>query len=236
MVYFPKEQIMNQLTQLKQARDILISPSLLAADFTDLRGELLKVESADALHLDIMDGHFVPNISYGPGLVKQLRPLWPKLMDVHLMVSQPELWLDPFCEAGADIFVFHIEATNHAHRLVQEIHQRGVLAGISLNPATPAVAVKELIPYLDLILVMTVNPGFGGQAYISEQENKIRELRQMITDSKRDILLQVDGGISEANIAGASQAGADFFVAGTAIFKAPDPQATIQALRQKAKA
>ncbi|MDO5033468.1 MAG: ribulose-phosphate 3-epimerase [Eubacteriales bacterium] len=212
----------------------LIAPSLLAADFSKLAQEIQAVADADALHLDIMDGHFVPNISYGPGIVKQVRPLWDKVLDVHLMVDRPEDWLQPFAQAGADLIVFHLEAAKHPHRLLQEIHGLGCLAGISLNPGTPVQLVQDLLPFLDHILLMTVNPGFGGQSYIAEMESKIGQARQMISQSGRPILLQVDGGIKSSTIAGAAAAGANFFVAGTAVFKSADPAAEIAKLRHLA--
>ncbi len=214
----------------------LIAPSLLAADFTQLKQELAAIQDADALHLDIMDGHFVPNISYGPGLVKQLRPYWDKPMDVHLMVDRPEDWLEVFAQAGADIIVFHWEAAAHAHRLIQEIHRLGCLAGISLNPGTPVSLLADLLPFLDQILLMTVNPGFGGQSYIAEMEGKISQARRMIEESGRNILLEVDGGIKKETIGGAAAAGANFFVAGTAVFKAENPSEEIKKLRQLAGA
>lgn len=212
----------------------LVAPSLLAANFTQLKQELEAIQVADALHLDIMDGHFVPNITYGPGLVKQLRPHWNKPMDVHLMVDRPEDWLEAFVQAGADIITFHEEAAVHAHRLIQEIHRQGCLAGIALNPGTPVSLLEDLIPFLDQILLMTVNPGFGGQSYIKEMEGKIRRARQLIEESGRHILLQVDGGIKRDTIGRAAAAGANFFVAGTAVFKAEDPAEEIRILRQRA--
>jgi ribulose-phosphate 3-epimerase len=210
----------------------LISPSLLAADFSKLSSELERVAEADALHLDIMDGHFVPNISYGPAIVSQLRPYWDKVFDVHLMVSEPERWVDPFAKAGADILAFHWEATHHAHRLIQNIHEQGILAGVSLNPGTPVQVLEPLLPFLDLVLIMTVNPGFGGQAYIAEMEAKLKWLRQKREETNGKWLIQIDGGVSDKNIASASRAGADFFVAGTSIFKAESPENMIRRLRE----
>lgn len=227
--------INRRIENLLNTEGPLLAPSLLAADFTNLGAALAKVSKADALHLDIMDGHFVPNISYGPSIVKQLRPLWDKVFDVHLMVKNPEAWLEAFADAGADIFVFHLEATDHAHRLVQEIKKRGMLAGISLNPSTPASCLEAILPDLDLVLLMTVNPGFGGQSYIVSMEKKIAEVREMIYKTGKKILLQVDGGIKEETITGAAKAGADFFVAGTSVFKADNPEAEIKKLKERAQ-
>lgn len=225
---------MQRTDILLSSKKPLIAPSLLAADYSRLASALESVADADSLHLDIMDGHFVPNISYGPALVSQLRPYWNKAFDVHLMVSEPERWVDPFVQAGADILVFHWEATHHAHRLIQTIHERGLLAGVSINPATPVQVLEALLPFLDLILVMTVNPGFGGQAYIAEMEAKMSWLRRKREETNANWLIQIDGGVSDKNIASASQAGADFFVAGSSIFKAESPGSMIQRLRQLA--
>lgn len=225
---------MNRAKELFKKNGPLISPSLLAADFTQLAAELDKVKGADALHLDIMDGKFVPNISYGPDIVKQLRPLWDKTFDVHLMVDEPEKWVDPFIDAGADILVFHQEATSHPHRLIQTIQERGVYAGISLNPGTPVELIEPLMPFLDMVLLMTVNPGFGGQKYIQEIEDKMLKLRNIIDDSGRDILLQIDGGVGRSNIESAYLSGANFFVAGTSIFKAENPEKEIVLLKDLA--
>lgn len=224
----------NLVQELFTSQAPLLAPSLLAADFSQLKEQLDSISTADALHLDIMDGHFVPNITFGPGLVKQLRPHWAKVMDVHLMVDRPEDWLEPFAQAGADIIVFHLEAARHAHRLLQEIHRLGCLAGISLNPGTPVSLLEPLLPFLDQILLMTVNPGFGGQAYIPEMASKMTQARNLIAESGRPILLQVDGGINRQTIGQAATAGANFFVAGTAVFKAESPAEEISCLRKLA--
>lgn len=223
------------LAPLHEEAPIKICPSLLAADFSRLEDALLQVEAKmDYLHLDIMDGHFVPNISYGPDLVKSLRHLTSKPFDVHLMVEEPSRWFDAFAKAGADLLVFHLEATHHAQRLLTQIAELGVSAGIALNPGTPLSAIENLLPWLDLILLMTVNPGFGGQAYIPELGEKIRAARQMIDASGRPIRLQVDGGIKGGTIAEAAKAGADTFVAGSAIFRSEAPVEAIDALRAEA--
>lgn len=212
----------------------LICPSLLSADFSNLSHELDEVGDADYLHLDIMDGHFVPNITFGPVVIEKIRMKWKKVFDVHLMVSEPEKWIGPFTKAGADVLVFHQEATAHAHRLIQQIHALGCSAGVAINPGTSAASIEELLPFLDLVLVMTVNPGFGGQSYIRETEEKIRRIRAMIKRSGREIRLQVDGGISRKTIASAAAAGADVFVAGSAIFGAENRKKEIEILRQTA--
>lgn len=214
----------------------ILCPSLLSADFSDLQKDLREIEEeSDWLHLDVMDGHFVPNITFGPGVVKAIRPYWKKPFDVHLMVSQPDLWFKPFAEAGSDLLVFHIEAVQHPHRSIQTIHQLGCAAGIALNPGTPICLVEPLIPFLDLILVMSVNPGFGGQAYIPEMEKKIRQLKTLIDESGRSIVLEVDGGVSLDTIENVARAGANAFVSGSAVFKSADRKATLREMRSKVK-
>lgn len=222
------------LKAFNQEEPIIICPSVLAADFTNLAAELETVKNADYLHLDIMDGNFVPNISYGPAIVKQMRPLWDKVFDVHLMVKEPERWVEPFAKAGADLIVFHQEATVHAHRMVQNIRDAGCSAGIAINPATPVEMLEAILPFLDLVLLMTVNPGFGGQAYIPEVESKIRKLKNMVKETGAECRIQVDGGINRETIVSAKRAGAHVFVAGSAIFKAEDRAAEIELLRQLA--
>lgn len=222
---------MKRTDHLWNAGRPLLAPSLLGADFTCLDEALRQVATADALHLDIMDGHFVPNISYGPGLVKQLRPLWDKVFDVHLMVTDPDRWIAPFVDAGADIIVFHAEATPHAHRVIQKIKKAGCLAGIALNPGSPLALVEPLLPFLDQVLLMTVNPGFGGQSYIPEVEAKMRALTALARQLDHPLLLQIDGGVNVENIGQAARAGANFFVAGTSIFKADDPRLALEHMR-----
>lgn len=215
---------------------VLICPSLLAADFSKLETELERIrDEADYLHLDIMDGHFVPNISYGPGVVQSLRHLWDKPFDVHLMVSEPERWVEPFAKAGADCIVFHQEASVHAHRLIQTIKASGCSAGMAINPGTPAELLRPLLQELDMALVMTVNPGFGGQSYLSFCENKMRYLRDIIREENLGLRLQVDGGINRKTIADAANAGAHVFVAGSAVFGAEDAAEEIRVLRRLAE-
>jgi ribulose-phosphate 3-epimerase len=199
----------------------LISPSILSADFSRLGEEVRAIDAAGAdwIHVDVMDGHFVPNITIGPGVVKALRPHTKKPLDVHLMIAPVDPFLEAFAEAGADIITIHPEAGPHAHRTIQAIKALGKLAGISLNPATPAKMLDYLIGDIDLVLVMSVNPGFGGQSFIASQLRKIEAVRKMIDKSGRDIRLQVDGGVDSATAKDCVAAGADVLVAGTATFR-----------------
>ena len=199
----------------------LISPSILSADFARLGEEVraIDVAGADWIHVDVMDGHFVPNLTIGPGVVKALRPHSAKPFDVHLMIEPVDPFLEAFAAAGADIITFHPEAGPHAHRTVQAIKALGKQAGIALNPATPAKALDYLIDDIDLVLVMSVNPGFGGQSFIASQLRKIEAVRKMIDKTGRKIWLEVDGGIDPALARSCTAAGADVLVAGTAAFR-----------------
>jgi ribulose-phosphate 3-epimerase len=212
---------------------ITVAPSLLAADFARLGEEARAVEAAGAdwLHLDVMDGHFVPNISFGPLVLKALRKHCALPFDVHLMIAPVDPYIAAFAEAGADHICFHPEAGPHPHRSLQLIRSLGKRAGLVLNPATSLETVRWSLDLLDIVLVMTVNPGFGGQAFIASQLEKIAELRRMIDASGRKIALQVDGGIVPATARRVIEAGADTLVAGTAVFGAPDYAAAIAALR-----
>jgi ribulose-phosphate 3-epimerase len=215
---------------------ILIAPSLLAADFAKLGEEFLAVEKAGAdwLHLDVMDGHFVPNITFGPLIVKALRPLSNMPLDVHLMIAPADPYIAAFAQAGADHISVHPEAGPHLHRTLQAIRALGKKAGVVLNPATPVEAVAHVLDLTDLIMVMTVNPGFGGQSFISSQLAKIAALRRMIDESGRDIILQVDGGVTEQTAGPALAAGATCLIAGTAVFGAPNYAEAIAKLRAAA--
>ncbi len=217
-----------------------ISPSILSADFSRLGEEVRAVEAAGAdwIHVDVMDGHFVPNITIGPMVVRALRPHTSLPLDVHLMISPVDSFLDAFAEAGADIITIHPEAGPHVHRSVQRVKALGKLAGVSLNPGTPAKMLDYLIDTVDLVLVMSVNPGFGGQIFIDSQLKKISAIRKMIDATGRDIRLEVDGGVDAENISRIRAAGADVVVAGTATFRGGPANyaANIAGLRTRAAA
>jgi ribulose-phosphate 3-epimerase len=211
----------------------IIAPSLLAANFARLGEETVAVEAAGAdwLHLDVMDGHFVPNITFGPLVVKALRPLTKMPLDVHLMIAPADPYIAAFAEAGADHISVHPESGPHLHRTLQLIRGLGKKAGVVLNPATPVESIAHVLDLCDLIMVMTVNPGFGGQAFIASQLTKIATLRRMIDETGRDIILQIDGGITAKTAPAVLGAGATCLIAGTAVFGAPDYAQAIASIR-----
>ena len=213
---------------------IKIAPSILSANFAAMGEavEKLKAQGADWVHFDVMDGNFVPNITFGPDMCKALRPLTDLPIDVHLMVEHPSEWIEPFKKAGADILTVHVEsAEHHLHRALQSIHAAGMKAGVVLNPATPIESCVHLLPECDLVLLMSVNPGFGGQSFIYETLRKIRTLRKEIDDRGLKTLIEIDGGVNPETAKLCIEAGADVLVAGSAVFRAPDPAEMIKALR-----
>jgi len=214
-----------------------IAPSLLSADFSRLGDEVRAVAAAgaDYIHVDVMDGHFVPNITIGPLVVEAVRKVTDLPLDVHLMIENPDLYVPEFAKAGADIIVVHAEASHHLHRTVQLIKSLGKKAGVSLNPATPLQCLEYILEELDLVLLMTVNPGFGGQSFIEACLPKIHALRAMLDKRGLEAELEVDGGVKTSNIDRISHAGADVFVAGSAVFGSSDYAATISELKRRAK-
>jgi len=213
----------------------LIAPSILSADFSRLGEEIAAVEAAGAdwIHVDVMDGRFVPNITIGPVVVASIRKATRLPFDVHLMIESPERFIDGFAGAGADTITVHVEAAAHLHRTVAMIREKGLRAGVSLNPATPLALVEPILPDIDLLLVMTVNPGFGGQKFISGMIPKIAAAKRMIRKAAPEVLLEVDGGVHLKNIRSIADAGADVLVAGSAIFGSRDYAATIGAMKAR---
>ncbi len=224
--------ILSPATTMK---DLVVAPSILSADFGRLADEVGKVEAAGAdwIHVDVMDGRFVPNLTIGPPVVRALRKVTKLPLDTHLMIVEPEKYFEAFAEAGSDTITFHVEACAHAHRAAQHIKSLGKRAGVTLNPSTNEDTLKYLIPVVDLILVMSVNPGFGGQSFIEEVLPKVAAIRKMIDSSGRKIDLEIDGGIAPSTVERAVRAGARALVAGNAIFTKPDYRAAIDALRRE---
>ena len=212
--------------------EIKIAPSVLSADFTRLGAELADVKSGDLIHYDVMDGHFVPNLSFGLDILRAVKSATELPVDVHLMITNPDEMVEKYLDAGADYLSFHYEATAHAHRLVSLIHERGARASVAINPATPVYALEPIIDDLDMVLVMTVNPGFGGQSYIEASARKLRRLRRMCDEHGVNPLIEVDGGMSPKTVAEATSAGANVIVAGSSIFGAADRAGAIAEIRR----
>lgn len=212
----------------------IIAPSLLAANFLNLENEcrMLNESEADWYHLDIMDGRFVPNISFGPMLVEFFRKATSKICDVHLMIEEPGQFAEQFKKAGADNLTVHIEGCPHLHRNIQHIKSLGMKAGVAVNPHTPVAALADVLANIDLVCLMSVNPGFGGQQFIPHSIEKIRQLRKMIDEKELNVLIEIDGGVTLENAASILAAGADVLVAGNTVFKSADPKATIAALKR----
>lgn len=211
----------------------LLCPSILSADFTKLRDDIKEVAEAgaDIIHCDIMDGHFVPNITFGPDVVAKVNEITDLPLDVHLMIDNPDKYIKNFADAGADYISVHFENNNHLHRVVNYIKSFGVKAGVVINPATPVSVLSEIITETDFILLMSVNPGFGGQKYIKGSLGKVKELKKMIDEKNPSCIIEIDGGIGENNIKELAESGVDMFVAGATIFKAKDRKAKIKELK-----
>ena len=214
----------------------LIAPSILSADFGRLAEEIRAVDEAGAdwIHVDVMDGHFVPNLTIGPAVIKAARAATSLPLDVHLMIESPDAFIDSYAEAGADRIAVHVEACPHLHRTVAQVREAGARAGVALNPATPAAAIEPILGDLDQVVVMTVNPGFGGQKFIESVLPKISQIRRWIDERELSIDLEVDGGVGPGTIGRVARAGANAFVAGSAVFGKPDYAATIAELRKEA--
>lgn len=216
---------------MAQQHKPIIAPSILAADYARLGEEIAAVPDADWIHVDIMDGHFVPNLSFGYDVTRAVHRVTDKPLDVHLMIDNPEKWVDHYIEAGAACVIFHVEATDKHVELAQHIRSKGVRAGFSLRPGTPIEDYLDDLEHFDEVIVMSVEPGFGGQSFMPDQLDKVRTLRRVIDERGLDIIIEIDGGISASTIEQAAEAGVDAFVAGSAVFGAGDPNAAVQELR-----
>ena len=216
-----------------RVRQVQIAPSILSADFAALGREIEAVErgGADLIHVDVMDGHFVPNITIGPPVVRAIKRVASRPLDVHLMIEDPGRYVDDFVSAGADMLSVHVEAARHLHRTIAQIKALGVKAGVVLNPSTPAFALEDIAGELDFVVVMSVNPGFGGQQFIPQSFEKLRRVRQILERAGSAAPIEIDGGIDHSNAARVVAAGASILVAGNAIFGAPDPESATRALR-----
>jgi ribulose-phosphate 3-epimerase len=212
----------------------LIAPSILASDFTRLGDEIRMINSsaADWIHCDVMDGVFVPNISFGMPIIEAVRKISTKTLDVHLMIVQPERYIETFRKAGADVLTVHIEACTHLDRTLHAIREAGMKAGVAVNPATPVDGLRHVLPFTDVVCLMSVNPGFGGQKFIEYTYDKVRQLRRMIDDAGASTLIEIDGGVNAQNAPKLIEAGANVLVAGNFVFSAADPIATIASLKQ----
>ncbi len=225
------------MNENKTGKELLISPSMLSSDFSKLKDEISQLENggADWLHVDVMDGHFVPNLTFGPKIVKTFKKMSVLPLDVHLMIEQPERYIDDYFHAGADILTVHQEACTHLHRTVQQIHDLGARAGVSINPATNADVLQDIIEDLDLVLIMSVNPGFGGQKFIDSSLRKIEKIALLIKESGSDAYLEVDGGLDENNVFEVVKAGCNVIVSGTGVFKHENKGDGVAVIRRAAE-
>lgn len=215
---------------------VLMAPSILSADFLDLRHDVAKIaDGADFIHVDVMDGHFTGNLTIGPGMVKALKRDFATPLDVHLMIDNPEATIDWYLDAGADLVTVHLEALTHADRLFSHVHARGARVGVAVNPATPICLLRDCVSLVDLVLVMSVNPGFGGQSFIEYTPRRLRELKALCAELGADPLIEVDGGIKASTAPAVAEAGARVLVAGSSVFGAADPAAAMEEVRAAAQ-
>jgi ribulose-phosphate 3-epimerase len=210
-----------------------IAPSILSADFSRLGEDIKMIDEAGAeyVHIDVMDGVFVPNISFGFPVIKAIRNITDKVFDVHLMIEKPERFIDEFADVGSDIITVHYESTVHLHRVIQMIKNKGLMAGVSLNPSTPVILLKDILKDLDMVLLMSVNPGFGGQSFIKGTKDKVLELVELKNKYNKELIIEIDGGVKETNIGEISSWGVDVFVAGSEVFKAENPTEKIKKMK-----